>query len=231
MIQNMQTSYLKFKKIINEINQDYEKVKKESFGESNWKDKGKDINSNIINFQKYFDDLTKKVNYIKENALEATYQSTLEQIEPALEKAKNVTVPQIQAINEKTRYFESNFELSSTEGDNNEMSQQQEQISDLVHNQEILDARRKELEGIHQTAAMLKDTTDKMAQDVHQQGVMLDDIEHNVEVAEENAIKAKKEITKADEISRGNRKRMCCFIIIIAVAIGAITAILLSLIL
>ena len=110
------------------------------------------------------------------------------------------------------------------------MSQQQEQISDLMHNQEILDARRKELEGIHQTAAMLKDTTDKMAQDVQQQGVMLDDIEHNVEVAEENAIKAKKEITKADEISRGNRKRMCCFIIIIAVAIAAITAILLSLI-
>ena len=58
----------------------------------------------------------------------------------------------------------------------------------------------------------------------------LDDIEANVTVAEDNANKAKEEITKADEISKGNRKKFICIILIVFVAIGGISAIILSLI-
>ena len=93
---------------------------------------------------------------------------------------------------------------------------------DLVNNKEVLDKRREELENIHKTAALLKDTTDQMAVNVNKQGAMLDEIETNVITSKENAEKAKKEIVKADELSRGNKKKLLCLLLIILVAIGGI---------
>ena len=109
--------------------------------------------------------------------------------------------------------------------------QQQEIVMDLMNNKEVLQKRREELENIHKTAAILKDTTDQMAQDLSRQGAQLEEIEANVITSKENAEKAHKEIVKADELSRGNRKRLLCLILFVLVAIGGITAILLSLIL
>ena len=112
------------------------------------------------------------------------------------------------------------------EDKNNDLPQQQEVVMDLMNNKEVLEQRRKELEGIHKTAAMLKDTTDQMAKDVHQQGVMLDDIEN-----QDNAVKAKKEISDANDMAKGNSKKLCCLISIILISIGVIVAIVLSLVL
>ena len=70
-----------------------------------------------------------------------------------------------------------------------------------------------------------------MSKKVVDQGIILDKIEDNVIQTEKNATEAKKEIIKADEMSRSNRKRMMCYIIIIVVAILAIGSILLSLLL
>ena len=70
-----------------------------------------------------------------------------------------------------------------------------------------------------------------MAKQLNEQGAILDDVEQNVETAKDNAVKAKEEITKADEMSRGNRKKMLCLILIIILAVGVISAILLSLML
>ena len=103
-------------------------------------------------------------------------------------------------------------------------------IQDLANNKEVLDERRKNLEAIHQTSAKIKDMSDSMAKQLDEQGAILDDIEANVITAEDNAVKAKEEIKKADEMSRGNNKRMYCFIAIIAIVILAITAIILSLV-
>ena len=231
MKSNMQNTYLLFQKYVNFIKKDYEKVKKETFDESSWSTQGSKINNNIKIFQKCMDDLTKKVIYIKENCLETQFDSTLKQIEPALDKAKNTTIPQIQAINDKTKHFGSNFESDTIEEQDNGITQNQVVLMDLMNQQEVLDGRKKELETIHKTAAMLKATTDKMAVDITNQGEMLDEIEQHVEDAEHNAQKAKQEITKANELSKGNRKKMCCLIFIILVTVGAITAILLSLIL
>ena len=68
---------------------------------------------------------------------------------------------------------------------------------DLTNNQEILEKRRKELENIHQTAAILKETTDKIAIDLEKQGAILNDVEGNVLEAKENAEKSKQEIDKS----------------------------------
>ena len=100
-----------------------------------------------------------------------------------------------------------------------------------MNNQEYLGQRRKELQEIHKTAALIKDTTDKMAQDVQQQGEMLNDIEEKVVKTEDNVEKAGKEINRANELSKGNTKRLCCIIWIIIIVIGVVLAVVLSLIL
>ena len=83
---------------------------------------------------------------------------------------------------------------------------------DLMNNREFLEHRRKELEKIHKISAMLKDTTDKMAIDLKQQSALLDEIETHIDISYENAKKAKQEIIKADEISRGIRNKSICLI-------------------
>ena len=77
---------------------------------------------------------------------------------------------------------------------------------------------------------MLKDVSDAMVKKLDEQGAILEVVEGNVIKAEDNAKKAKQEITKADEMSKGNRKKMICLITIVIVAILAIGAIILSLI-
>ena len=177
--------------------------------------------------QKIYHDLTNKVNYVKENSL-VKNEGTVSKVEEALESAKKTTLQYIQAINEKTRYYNNDFEMNSPSVEEPAPAQQ-EVVMDLVNNREVLEKRRKELESIHKTAAILKDTTDQMAQDLNKQGAQLEEIEANVITSKENAEKAHKEIVKADELSRGNRKRMLCLIFAVFIAIGGITAILLSL--
>ena len=119
--------------------------------------------------------------------------------------------------------------MDRAEENNNDLPQQQEVVMDLMNNKEVLEQRRKELEGIHKTAAMLKDTTDQMAKDVHQQGIMLEDIENQVQNVHDNTEKAKKEISDANDLSKGNSKKLCCLIAIVMITVGVIVAIILSL--
>ena len=149
-----------------------------------------------------------------------------------METLENNIVPLIMKINDKTKYYS----LPQEEEDNKENQNTNEPQSDMIliqdlqNDQEVLQERRKQLEAIHKTSAQLKDITDDMAKKIEDQGAILDDVESNVINANENAVKAKGEITKADEISRGNRKKMICLIIIIFLAIAGITGILLALI-
>ena len=116
---------------------------------------------------------------------------------------------------------------SQEENKNEEMQKQDILVQDLQNNQEVIKQRGKELQDIHQISNEIKDISDSMVNKINEQGAILDDIEGNVTEAEDNAKKSKQEITKADEMSRGNRKRMICYIIIIAAAILAITGIIL----
>ena len=60
------------------------------------------------------------------------------------------------------------------------MPQKQELVLDLMNNKEILEQRRKELQDIHKTSAMIKDTTEQMKQDLYKQGEILTNVEDNV---------------------------------------------------
>ena len=225
----MQASYMQMKRISNDIKIYYEKIIKENYTDKNWEKDGKAVTNSINTFKKLYNELNDKVNYTKENSL-IKNEGTVSKVEEALESAKKSTLQYIQAINEKTRYYNNDFEMNNPVEDV-PAPQHQEIVMDLMNNKEVLENRRKELENIHKTAAILKDTTDQMAQDLSRQGAQLEEIEANVITSKENAEKAHKEIVKADELSRGNRKRLLCLILFVLVAIGGITAILLSLIL
>lgn len=226
----MQNSYIQLKKSMNQVKEDYDKIAKGKVNKDNWDSQGRKINLNIISFEKLLNQLTKDVNYIKQNALEEKYEETINMIEALLNDSNEVKENQLAAIKENTKNFSTNFEMSEQE-DYGGIPQGQEVVMDLVNNKEVLDKRREELENIHKTAALLKDTTDQMAVNVNKQGEMLDEIETNVITSKENAEKAKKEIVKADELSRGNRKKLFCLLFIILVAIGGVSAIILSLVL
>jgi t-SNARE complex subunit (syntaxin) len=215
------------KKISNEIKNSYDKIVKGDYTDKNWERDGRAVTNTINTFKKLYNDLTNKVNYVKENSL-VKNEGTVSKVEEALESAKKTTLQYIQAINEKTRYYNNDFEMNSPSVEEPAPAQQ-EVVMDLMNNREVLEKRREELESIHKTAAILKDTTDQMAQDLNKQGAQLEEIEANVITSKENAEKAHKEIVKADELSRGNRKRMLCLIFAVFIAIGGITAILLSL--
>ena len=219
---------MELKKISKEIENDFKKVMDDEYNEEKWKKDGRKINLKIKKFDNIKGVLKSKLD---DEKLKNNSNDTLQTIENYLENLENDIVPLIMKINEKTKFYTLQTEEESNENQNEEDPQANMLIQDLKNNQEILQERRNQLETIHQTSAKIKDISDEMVKQLENQGAILDDIEANVNTAEDNAKKAKQEIIKADENSRGNRKKMICLIVIIFLTIAAICAILFSLIL
>ena len=198
----------------------------DEYTETDWKKDGRKINLNIKNLDNVKSQMKNKID---EEKLVNKEDTNIGKIEKYLQEVEDNIVPLTFKINEKTKYY--NLEEENQTSEEVNAPQGEMLIQDLANNKEVLDERRKNLEAIHQTSAKIKDISDSMAKQLDEQGAILDDVEANVITAEDNAAKAKEEIKKADEMSRGNRKKYICLIIIVLVAIGAITAILLSLIL
>ena len=195
---------------LKKIKNDEEKLKKER--------------KTVFEFEKKFTQLKQSFKTAKENSI-INDNANLTEIEEFLQNAEEEIMPLV-------KYFRTNFEDENpkNEAKNQEEQKQEIVIQDLQNNQEILEQRGKQLQEIHGVSSQIKDMTDTMINKVNEQGAILDNIEGNVIESENNAKKAKQEITKADEMSRGNNKRMYCFIAIIAIVILAITAIILSLV-
>ena len=217
---------MELRKVSNEISNDYKKVTKDEYDENNWKRDHRKINVNIKNFENNKSYLKNKISEIKSVNRE---DENLLQIEKYVENVENDIVPLILKINDKTKYY--NIEVEDEKQEEENQPQGDMLIQDLANNKEVLEERRKQLESIHQTSAKIKDISDTMARQLDEQGAILDEVEANVITAEDNAKKAKNEIKKADETSRGNRKKMICYILIILVFVLGTTAITLSLIL
>lgn len=199
----------------------------EDYAESDWKKDGRKINLNIKNLENAIRIIKEKIDKEKDDK----NNGNLQEIEEYTTKVEEEILPLIKRIKEKTQYF--NLEEQSQENNNPQNNNAQPEgvlIQDLQSNQEILKERGKQLNEIHKTSAMLKDVSDAMVKKLDEQGAILDEVEGNVIEAEDNAKKAKQEITEANEMSKGNRKKMICLITIVIVAILAIGAIILSLI-
>jgi len=232
--ENLRQSYLNLKKASEQVKKDYNRLIKEDFGEQEWRKEGKKINNNIRKYEKMLKDVTRNLEKARDS--EAASEDNITTVDEGLDKIRDQYEPMVRAMKEKINQFSIDLEMDEREGqgenEQDDGQQEQEQIEvNLMNNQEYLGQRRKELQEIHKTAALIKDTTDKMAQDVHQQGEMLNDIEEKVVKTEDNVEKAGKEINRANELSKGNTKRLCCLIWIVIIAIGVVLAVVLSLIL
>jgi methyl-accepting chemotaxis protein len=232
--ENLRQSYLNLKKASEQVKKDYNRLIKEDFGEQEWRKEGKKINNNIRKYEKMLKDVTRNLEKARDS--EAASEDNITTVDEGLDKIRDQYEPMVRAMKEKINQFSIDLEMDEREGqgenEQDDGQQEQEQIEvNLMNNQEYLGQRKKELQEIHKTAALIKDTTDKMAQDVHQQGEMLNDIEEKVVKTEDNVEKAGKEINRANELSKGNTKRLCCIIWIVIIAIGVVLAVVLSLIL
>ena len=231
--ENLRQSYLNLKKASEQVKKDYNRLIKEDFGEQEWRREGKKINNNIRKYEKMLKDVTRNLEKARDS--EAASEDNITTVDEGLDKIRDQYEPMVRAMKEKINQFSIDLEMDEREGqgenEQDDGQQEQEQIeANLMNNQEYLGQRKKELQEIHKTAALIKDTTDKMAQDVHQQGEMLNDIEEKVVKTEDNVEKAGKEINRANELSKGNTKRICCIIWIVIIAIGVVLAVVLSLI-
>lgn len=230
--EKLKQSYLNLKKISDTIKKDHARLIKEDFGEQEWRKEGKRIDMNIKKFEKMLKEVKRNLENAKDNG--SANEESIATVEEGLEKIKDTTETQVEQMKEKIGNFDVNFEMENKdeENGNEEDEQQQGQITmNLMNNAEMLNQRKKELQEIHKTSALIKDTTDIMAQKLNEQGEMLDNVEAHVIKAEDNVEKANKEINKANELSKSNNKRLCCIMILITVSIGVVLAVVLSLVL
>ena len=230
--EKLKQSYLNLKKISDTIKKDHARLIKEDFGEQEWRKEGKRIDMNIKKFEKMLKEVKRNLENAKDNG--SANEESISTVEEGLEKIKDTTETQVEQMKDKIGNFDVNFEMENKdeENGNEEDEQQQGQITmNLMNNAEMLNQRKKELQEIHKTSALIKDTTDIMAQKLNEQGEMLDNVEAHVIKAEDNVEKAGKEINKANELSKSNNKRLCCIMILITVAIGVVLAVVLSLVL
>ena len=230
--EKLKQSYLNLKKISDTIKKDHARLIKEDFGEQEWRKEGKRIDTNIKKFEKMLKEVKRNLENAKDNG--SANEESISTVEEGLEKIKDTTETQVEQMKEKIGNFDVNFEMENKdeENGNEEDEQQQGQITmNLMNNAEMLSQRKKELQEIHKTSALIKDTTAIMSQKLNEQGEMLDNVEAHVIKAGDNVEKAGKEINKANELSKSNNKRLCCIMILITVAIGVVLAVVLSLVL
>ena len=230
--EKLKQSYLNLKKISDTIKKDHARLIKEDFGEQEWRKEGKRIDMNIKKFEKMLKEVKRNLENAKDNG--SANEESIATVEEGLEKIKDTAETQVEQMKEKIGNFDVNFEMENKdeENGNEEDEQQQGQITmNLMNNAEMLSQRKKELQEIHKTSALIKDTTAIMSQKLNEQGEMLDNVEAHVIKAEDNVEKAGKEINKANELSKSNNKRLCCIMILITAAIGVVLAVVLSLVL
>lgn len=230
--EKLKQSYLNLKKISDTIKKDHARLIKEDFGEQEWRKEGKRIDMNIKKFEKMLKEVKRNLENAKDNG--SANEESISTVEEGLEKIKDTTETQVEQMKDKIGNFDVNFEMENKdeENGNEEDEQQQGQITmNLMNNAEMLSQRKKELQEIHKTSALIKDTTAIMSQKLNEQGEMLDNVEAHVIKAEDNVEKAGKEINKANELSKSNNKRLCCIMILITAAIGVVLAVVLSLVL
>lgn len=95
----------------------------------------------------------------------------------------------------------------------------------MEKNADVLEKRRKDLEDIKQTSSQVNQLSEVMKAEVNEQGEMLNDIEANVNKADNNIVKAKEQIKQADSLQKSGRKRTLCLVLIIVLVVIVIVGI------
>ena len=88
------------------------------------------------------------------------------------------------------------------------------QVLSVQNNEAMMKKRKEDLIAIKQAANQVKDLTEVMKTDIYEQSYNVASIENHVIETVEQTDKANKEIIKANELSKKNKKKMCCFLFI-----------------
>ena len=225
----LRESHQNFKKTVINLKNLYKKISSDNYSDHQFKENKDKINNIVKAYENSRDSLLEKLESLgdDENSDEIGI------IKYGLEKDRNEVDSMVEEIKEKLTQIKTDMNLEMEDNNqeyNNELSQDQTQIitENLVNNQEILKKRGEELKHIHRTAGIIKDTTDFMLEKTKEQGEMLNVISDKVDKTDENVTEAAKQIDKADVYSKGNNKRMSCYIAIIVMSIGLILTIVIS---
>jgi hypothetical protein len=225
----LRQSHQNFRKIVINLKNIYKKISSDNYSIHQFKENKDKINNIVKAYENSRDSLLEKLESLgdDENSDEIGI------IKYGLEKDRNEVDSMVEEIKEKLTQIKTDMNLEMEDNNqeyNNELSQDQTQIitENLVNNQEILKKRGEELKHIHRTAGIIKDTTDFMLEKTKEQGEMLNVIADKVDKTDENVTEAAKQIDKADVYSKGNNKRMSCYIAIIVMSIGLILTIVIS---
>ena len=225
----LRESHQNFKKTVINLKNLYKKISSDNYSDHQFKENKDKINNIVKSYEKSRDYLLEKL----ENVGDDESSDEIGIIKYGLEKDRNEVDSMVEEIKEKLTQIKTDMDVEMEDNKqeyNNELSQDQTQIitENLVNNQEILKKRGEELNYIHKTAAIIKDTTDFMLEKTKEQGEMLNVIADKVDKTDENVTEAAKQIDKADVYSKGNNKRMSCYIAIIVMSIGLILTIVIS---
>ena len=225
----LRQSHQNFRKIVINLKNIYKKISSDNYSIHQFKENKDKINNIVKAYENSRDSLLEKLESLgdDENSDEIGI------IKYGLEKDRNEVDSMVEEIKEKLTQIKTDMNVEMEDNNqeyNNELSQDQTQIitENLVNNQEILKKRGEELKHIHRTAGIIKDTTDFMLEKTKEQGEMLNVIADKVDKTDENVTEAAKQIDKADVYSKGNNKRMSCYIAIIVMSIGLILTIVIS---
>ena len=220
----LKSCYINLKRYSDQLNKDYPKLMREDFREDKWLREGKKIEENMKKFERAL----REVRTLMEKAKDEkdSDDTIISKVEELLETIDQTSEPNLRAMKDKVGQFNFDIGVNEEPEEDDQDDQDQGQIElNLMENKEIIEQRGKELRNIYKISAIINDTTKQMSQKLNEQGEVLVNIEQHIDKASENVEDAHNEITKADEMSKGNNKRMIIIIVIVVVVVAFVLAI------
>ena len=210
----------------------------------NFHEKYVEKNGNANDFkseiEKYIDiknDIKRNLNIINNNIRSLRESNVTEgeekkAIDDCIEDTEKFLKELNQNLNEIDTFIQTNginLEEENING-SNIFNNNQEQVNiqlnavQLVNNKEFLQKRENELKHINKLSQNIKEASDFMKINVHEQGKELNIISENVIEMEKNVDKADEQIKKAKNMDKKTNKKLCCIYIIIVILICTIIA-------
>ena len=210
----------------------------------NFHEKYVEKNGNANDFkseiEKYIDiknDIKRNLNIINNNIRSLRESNVTEgeekkAIDDCIEDTEKFLKELNQNLNEIDTFIQTNginLEEENING-SNIFNNNQEQINiqlnavQLVNNKEFLQKRENELKHINKLSQNIKEASDFMKINVHEQGKELNIISDNVNEMEKYVDKADEQIKKAKNMDKKTNKKLCCIYIIIVILICTIIA-------
>lgn len=232
----LQNFFNRYTQIVVEIDKYGAAIKSGKMDDSFWSKNYPSILQKVGVYDKMDLELNKLINILTSQRLSGAVESQRDNVvHPIQEKLNKYsqTIPKyIKLI--KTFAGEKGVDIEELNAKNqqeqDEMIKNQLQTIEITSMDEKLKQRHKALNDLHMISSEMKDMSDVMVTKVHEQGEQINTIQENVASSLDNANKAEDEIVKADEMSKGNKKKVIIIAIICLVVLGGIAGLIVGIV-